>query len=197
MKLDLFCIASGPSLTKEDCALIAKTNTPILAVNNSWEISPRCDYLYAGDYKWWTAYGSRVPENIVKISSSRQAASRFKLQHHSANGPFNSGMRALIWALENGFKSIALLGFDCSLKNGTHWHGDHNTRRGLSNPDKSKVDKWHLQFLDVYEKAKRVKAEIVNCSRHTELGCFPLMDLESLLDVKPKRKRRTKKEPKK
>ena len=88
-------------------------------------------------------------------------------------------MRALIWALGNGFKKIALLGYDCSIENGTHWHGDH--KNGLSNPSNEKVKEWFEQFETVAELAKNAGAEIINCSRHTELKCFKIGKLEEVL----------------
>ena len=34
----VFCVGSGPSLTREDCAAIEKTGCSIIAVNNSWQM---------------------------------------------------------------------------------------------------------------------------------------------------------------
>ena len=182
-KIDLFCLASGPSLTKEDCDLVSSTGVKILAVNNSWKLTPRCDFLFAGDIKWWNAYAKEVPDKIRKYTSSKKAAAKFGINFFPASGAFNSGMRALVWALHNGFKNIVLLGFDCSVKKGVHWHGLHNKKLGLSNPDKSKTKSWHLHFLDVYSKALKFEAAIVNCSRYTELGCFPIASLEHVLGL--------------
>ncbi|PNK93080.1 hypothetical protein CEQ28_023300 [Hafnia alvei] len=35
---------------------------------------------------------------------------------------------------------MLLLGYDCSLASGTHWHGNHVT---LRNPDATSVSRWH------------------------------------------------------
>lgn len=184
LRVDLFCIASGPSLTKEDCKLVASTGVKILAVNNSWELTPRCNFLFAGDLKWWDAYATKVPAKIIKFTSSKKAAVKHRVNFFPASGPFNSGMRAIMWALRNGFKNIVLLGFDCSLKNDIHWHGAHDIKLGLSNPDAARVKKWHTHFLDVRAHSERVGANILNCSRYTELGCFSLASLESVLGLK-------------
>ena len=184
MKVDLFCIASGPSLTKEDCRLIANTGVPVLAINNSWELPPRCDYLFAGDLKWWDAYAKSIPSEITKLTSSKKAAMKHGINFFPASGPFNSGMRALMWALHSGFKNIVLLGFDCSTKNGAHWHGLHDKNKGLSNPDANKVSQWLIHFFDVYARAGRLEADIINCSRYTELKCFKCLTLEEVLGIK-------------
>lgn len=180
-KVDLFCIASGPSLVKEDCISISNTDTPILAVNNSWKITPRCDYLFAGDVKWWNVYGQEVPDSIQKWTSSKKAAEQYAVNLFPASGAFNSGMRAILWALKSGFRNIALLGYDCSLEHGIHWHADHDTKKMLSNPDATKVEKWKLHFFDVYARAGRLNANIINCSRFTALKIFNCDSLENVL----------------
>lgn len=178
---ELFCIASGPSLTKEDCQLIKNLNVDFLAVNDSWKLVPWCDYLYAGDYKWWRANFQAVPKNIQGITSSPQAATMFNLELHKSSGPFNSGMRSLLWAMAKGYKKIFLLGFDCSVKNGVHWHGLHDVKKGLSNPKPEKMIRWQEQFMRVYAKTGRLGIEVINCSRYTELTCFKIAKLEDVL----------------
>jgi len=178
---DIFCIASGPSLTKADCDLVARSGAKICCVNNAWEMFDQIDCLYAGDLKWWNAYGDQIDIPIKeKWTCTKSAAREFGLNLHKANGPFNSGMRAVQWAIQQGYKSIALLGYDCSIKEGSHFHGEHtfDKAKPLS---PQKVKKWHLQFLKVERQACEEKAKIYNCSRHTELACFPVMKLEDVL----------------
>jgi len=179
--VDIFCIASGPSLTQADCDLIAQSGAKVCCVNNAWQMFNRIDYLYAGDLKWWKAYADQLTISIgEKWTCAKSAAKKFGLNLHKANGPFNSGMRAIQWAIEQGFKSIALLGYDCSIKLGSHFHGDHTfpKARQLTN---QKVRNWHLQFLKVERQACRAGVKVYNCSRYTEMVCFPLMDLEEAL----------------
>ncbi|RLC31989.1 hypothetical protein DRH13_02280 [Candidatus Woesebacteria bacterium] len=194
MKIDLFVIASGPSLTEEDCRLIANTGVPILAVNDSWQRTPRCNFLFAGDIKWWDAHAEEVPAKIQKFTSAKKAAMKHGINFFPANGAFNSGMRALMWALHTGFKNIVLLGFDCSIKKDIHWHGPHSKALGLSNPDKIMMRRWLIHFLDVYARAGRLEANIINCSRHTELKCFKCLTLEEVLGIKKVEKKEVTKE---
>jgi len=179
--LDLFCVASGPSLTKEDCDLIAQSGVKVCCVNNAWQMFERIDYLYAGDMKWWRAYsdGINIPigERWTCVAS---AARDFYLHLHKKGGPFNSGQRAIQWAVERGFKSIGLLGYDCSIKNGSHFHGDHKFKRAQILTDK-KVGKWRVQFAKAAQEAKSGGVKVYNCSRETELVCFPRMSLEEAL----------------
>jgi len=178
---DIFCVASGPSLTRADCDLIAQSGAKICCVNNAWEMFEQIDYLYAGDLKWWKAYGEQLNIPIgEKWTCAKSAAARFGLNFHRAVGPFNSGMRAIQWVIGQGFKAIALLGYDCSIKHGSHFHGDHTFEKARELTTQ-KVKKWHLQFLKVEKQARRADVNIYNCSRYTEMACFPVMDLEDAL----------------
>lgn len=179
--LDVMCIASGPSLTVEDCEIVRQSGIKVIAVNNSWKMAPWCNYLYAGDMKWWRAYGKEVNIEAEKWTCSRQASNVYKLKLHVVPGGYNSGMRALQFAVKKGFKSIGLLGYDCSLKHGTHWHGPHNKTDFLRNPCESKIPKWKIQFNKIAKKIEGVGISVVNCSRYTEIKCFPRVSLEEAL----------------
>jgi len=178
--IDIFCIASGPSLTKTDCGIVSHSGSKILAVNNSWQMFERCDYIYAGDVKWWKAHFHDIDIPGEKWTSSKGAALDYGLNLHRSNGPFNSGMRAILFAIEQGFKTIGLLGYDCSVKHGKHWHPDHKIKNAFP-PDNQKISKWKLQFLKAERQASRLGVKIYNCSRHTELGCFPVANLEDVI----------------
>lgn len=178
--IDLFCIASGPSLTAADCELIRKTGVKTVAVNNSWEVAPFCNYIYAGDHKWWAEYHDKITIRAERWACSRKAANEFCLNYHYAAGPYNSGMRAIQWGIISGFKKIALLGYDCSVENGLHWHGPH-PESSLRNPNEKKIKKWQAQFSNVVVWAEQNGVDIVNCSRDTKLTCFPRMTLESAI----------------
>jgi hypothetical protein len=180
--IDLFCIASGPSLNTSDCITVVRSGIKTVAVNKSWKKFPFCSYIYAGDYKWWAINHDKIDISAEKWTCSDRAANTYKLHYHIAAGPYNSGMRAIQFGVSKGFKNIALLGYDCSLKNGIHWHGAH-TEGTLSNPDEAKVRKWHDQFKRVSDMAKKQGVSIINCSRYTELTCFEKMTLEEALKV--------------
>lgn len=171
-------IASGPSLTVEDCALIEASGLPTIAVNSSWKTARFASVLYAGDACWWDQYGHEVDIRAEKWTCSRQAATKHRINHHHAYGGYNSGMRAIQFAGERGASRIILAGFDCSLKGGIHWHGPHELTK---NPDAARVRKWHDQFKSAAALAKLRLCEVINCSRYTELTCFPTRDLESVL----------------
>lgn len=173
-------IASGPSLTAEDCALVEASGLFTIAVNTSWKVARFCDVIYAADAAWWDAYGHEIDIPARRVCHMRQSALRHGIEHSGASqSVLNSGMRAAQWAMRQGFKRIILLGFDCSVDHGTHWHGDHQKTK---NPTRAKAREWIGHFAALANEASAVGVEIVNCSRHTELTCFPLQDLECAIE---------------
>lgn len=168
------CIASGPSLTVGDCRLIGENNIRTIAVNRSWELAPFADIIYGGDNAFWTNYGKHINIPAERWTCSRTAADRFKIRFHDRYGGFNSGLRAIELALELGATKVILLGYDCTTKYGTHWHGDHVLTK---NPNATKCDVWRKQF----KRLALTKAPIINCSRVTILDCFIRKPLEEVL----------------
>lgn len=172
------CIASGPSLNSKDCALIELSGLPCIAVNTSWEMARFCDVIYAGDVCWWIANKDRIDIDAERWTCTRQASQRFGVNLHKSCGEYNSGMRAIEFAMWRGATRVILLGYDCSLANGTHWHGDH---KESGNPDEVKVRLWQKQFIAVSEKAKLAGVDVINCSRETDLRSFRRLDLEEAI----------------
>ena len=168
------CVASGPSLTAEDCTLVEQAGIPSIVVNSSWKMARFADIVFAGDFGWWKAYGGEIDIEAEKWTSAGTAARHFGLHHFKIGGPYNSGSRAIQLAIELGASKILLLGYDASVKHGTHWHGDHKQTK---NPDEMRCLKWHAHFAAIDRKG----AEIINCTRETELTCFPKMKLEDVL----------------
>lgn len=170
------CIASGPSLTAEDVALVQAAGLKTIAVNNAWELARFCDVLYAGDLKWWAKYGEKVDVPAQRWTSASKAAEVFGLKLYRRSGGFNSGQRAVDLAASFGAKRILMLGYDCSVAQGTHFHGDH---AGLRNPDAKRCRVWAIQFIRMAMRLKKI--EVINCSRRTSMTCFKRMPLEDAL----------------
>lgn len=187
---NLVCIASGPSLVDEDCEKVRNfPDTKILVVNDSWRMAPFADYLYGGDMKWWRAYHAAVKNFLgEKWTCSHNARDAYHVNYHRAGGSYNSGMRAIQFGIMKGFKNIILLGYDCSLKHGIHWHGPH-TFKNSKNPNPTKLIRWRAQFEKAATQAANAGVKVINCSRHTELSCFVRMDLEDALDFLRRDKR--------
>lgn len=173
------CIASGPSLTREDCEAVA--DLPTIVVNNSWKMvnNPRA-ILYAGDRAWWDVHHKEVQAAGLKAYTRSATVARTygPELYIGLPGRFNSGQKAIELAAHLGATRILLIGYDCSIKNGLHWHQNHSGPKML-NPGHKSVISWQGEFLMLQQKIKL--PPVINCSRHTELACFPRATLEDAL----------------
>lgn len=173
-----FILASGPSLTTEDIETVRQTGLPTIAVNCTWRVARFCSVLYAGDRKWWAAHIDDVDIPAKRVTLNGAAARLYGLKHHRrklVNG-YNSGMMAIDYALQKRASKVILLGYDCSVKNGIHHHGPH---KETHNPTAKRCDIWQLQFKYIADLHKG--ADVVNCSRYTELKVFPKAKLEDVI----------------
>ncbi|KAA6039317.1 hypothetical protein F3I27_23250 [Pantoea sp. Bo_2] len=173
------CIASGPSLTAGDCRLATASGHPVIVVNSCISLAPDCDHLFAADCSWWDKYHSTLKTRAQCWTVSGRAHLRYgvNLFRPPDNDSFNSGQRAMQLAAHLGAERIILLGYDCSLANGTHWHGEHPD--GLKNPDSESIRRWQSEFQRLADSLPSVS--IINCSRHTSLTRFPRAAPEEVL----------------
>ena len=172
-------MASGPSLKEADIELVRAAGLPTIAVNTTWEKVRWCDAIYAGDFRWWKVHGQGIDIPALRFSASKKSEDKYQAKRHKSKmgqGGYNSGMMAIEVAVLRGAQRVLLLGFDCSLKNGSHHHGDHTK---TPNPNRSRIRQWHRQF-EKFRKAYP-KAEVINCSRYTELEAFPIRNLDEVL----------------
>lgn len=173
------CVASGPSLNSKDCALAIDSGLPVIAVNNSWQLFPYAGLVFASDLTWWNEYGATVPKTTERWTTCPLAAQRHQLQQFKSRfltQSYNSGQLAIELAISCGARRVLLLGYDCSLRAGIHWHGDHENIR---NPTRESVARWHEEFLRLRQWAAGI--EIINCSRETALKVFPRSTIEAEL----------------
>lgn len=187
---EAFCLASGPSLTKEDVDRViawrdAAADRYVLVCNTTFKMALTADALFSYDRRWWTHYGSEVMKTFKghRFSSGGQLAQwqteylpRGK-REFPATG--NSGAAMIVLSVYTGCTKVYLLGYDCQRgPNGeVHHHGNHPRPLGnaLSMP------KWPVQFQAAATYAKNWGVEVVNCSRRTALTCFPRADLEEAI----------------
>jgi len=183
----VFCIASGPSLTREDVQYV-RGRGRVIVVNRSYELAPWADVLYAADADWW----SNTPE-ASSFAGERWAASVGgplervrRVRVVSAAGLSrdpsclvsggHSGYQAIGFALLRGAARIVLLGYDMQCTRGlTHWHGDHP--RPLQNQTNfaNRIRRMRQLALDL----AAAGVECINCTRETALPFFKRSTLES------------------
>lgn len=194
-------IASGPSLTPEDCALVQQWQGPnrrVVAINNSWSLAPFADILYGGDYGWIEHYATaRGPRRLwsefqgERWTSSKPAADRWKWRYierrqgrglsphpNTINSGDNSGSQAIGLAVCLGAKRIILLGFDFKHAGARkHWHPDHAPP--LQNAQH--IAGWLAHLPALAKDLESASISVTNCSRDTAITVFPRLGLREAL----------------
>lgn len=170
---------SGPSLLSSDCMLLSNAGIPLITVNSSWSAAPQCRYIYAGDLGWWDKNFSAIASDAEKWTCNLQASTRYGLNlfETDTSGTFNSGQRAILFAASLGAQNIILLGYDCSIVNGLHWHGAHAE---LDNPTAKCIERWQGEFSHLNNQLPR-NVHVTNCSRQTSLTCFTRASLKDVI----------------
>lgn len=176
-------IASGPSLTAEDCATARAAGVPVIVTNTTFRTCPWADALFAFDPMWWRRYLPEIREtfrgrlytqslSVMRGVTCTRAAATWR--------PWpNSGACAIALAIAAGAARVVMLGYDCGKTGGRlHHHEDHPAP--LGNCDS--MPKWPAQFARLAEYAAKRGVPVVNASRATALDCFPRADLHVALD---------------
>ncbi len=168
------CIASGPSLTEEDCETVRLAGHPAIVTNTTFRRAPWADVLFGFDGKWWREYGAEAKQVFqgqlatCSILGKSMGIHSFHQQHWFQ--PFgNSGTAAISLAIVGGAKRVVLIGYDCQKTGGqTHWHPDHPKTLGNA----KSIENWPRQFKRVAAEANTKGVEVLNCSRASALNCF-------------------------
>jgi hypothetical protein len=187
-------IAGGPSLTKEDCDLIASSTLwKCIAVNDSWQRLPTADVIYACDGAWWKVHHEKVKKEFKgeRWTQDYKTSVRFGLNrvgsaakpglgkegiiHQGGNGGYQVINLAWLW----GAKRILAIGLDCKpAADGTaHWFGQHG--RNLSKIQNYRC--WNELFPQLAADLVQEGVDVFNLSRETALTCFPRMSLEEAI----------------
>ena len=66
----VICIASGPSLTKEQIGIVDelrnKNGYKVIAVSNNYQLAPWVDAVYSADHSWWHHYYPSVRDLVYE-----------------------------------------------------------------------------------------------------------------------------------
>ena len=182
------CVASGPSLTREDCDALHEASLPAIVTNTSFRMAPWADVLFAFDAAWLKAYHAELVRDFrgliisaaVETSVRRYGAESIHGQQAVVHHYGNSGSAALALAVASGARRVLLLGYDCrrAPDGRAHWHEPH--QKPLNDP--RTMEMWPRQFAQIAGHARTMRCEVVNCSRVTALTCFPRVALEDELE---------------
>jgi hypothetical protein len=183
-------VGGGPSLTRDDVEHL-EGRARVIVVNDGYRLAPWAEILYACDAKWWTwhrtglkgfrgrRYGLDAAARSMGVSILEGTGREgLELRPWGVRTGHNSGYQAINVAVHLGAARIVLLGFD--MQRGKepkkdHWFGSHP---GGGRPG---VDGFRRYFETLPAPLKKLRIEIVNCSRRTALECFPRAELREVL----------------
>lgn len=177
------CIASGPSLTPEDCELAEASGRKAIVTNTTFRNCLWADVLYGFDAAWWRLYIDEVKSKFGGLLFSKSpSVRRLGVECAVRNPAFHSfgqsGTDAIALAAAFGARDIVLLGYDCQLTNGqSHHHGDHP--QGLENC--GSIGYWPKQFERLARYLSSIGVSVKNATRSTALTAFDRVPLEECL----------------
>ena len=190
-------IASGPSLTAEDCEHVRQWRERgggrVIVVNTTYRLAPWADAIYACDAKWWEQNIDDVRRltRAALWTQSKPAANRYGLQlvrsrradglgrdavHYGGNSGYQAINLAYLW----GASRIVLLGYDMQHTGGKgHWHPDHPWKPGVKPP----VRNWVPRFARLAQDLVAEGVSVVNATRQTALACFEKRPIDAALEA--------------
>lgn len=203
----LAVVASGPSLTRADCARLRKHQIPTIAVNDGYRYCPFAEIVYGADPDWWDYHIARVRRTCksaelwtcqyykgqdvgiqgatrhgLRVVRSADRA-QFSGNQNEIHTLGNSGSQAINFALLMGAAVVYLLGFDMGRSGGKeHFFGPHPKKLHYNivgaKRQPSAFEAWRQRLAVA---SLGLKGQIVvNLSRQTALEAFPLADIEEL-----------------
>lgn len=187
-------VASGPSASSVDLRQsIGKTR--FVVVNNSWQLAPWADYLFAADYKWWHTYKGCPRFKGWKVTTDRRAAETrewnlLRLVTLLADDRMQTTGTVVGWGGNSGFQAlnmvvlfrctrIILVGFDATTRHGLHWHSAYASVS--DNPTESKTVRWQRSIDGAAKPLNDIGVRVINCSNVSRLKRYPKMSFEDAL----------------
>jgi hypothetical protein len=184
------CIASGPSLERKDTEALRGVG-PTIAVNCAVFFAPWADILFAADSVWYRHYGPKLVPWFKgrKVSRTHKGpgVEQWRGVTWQRTGG-NSGHMAIQYAVDQGAKKIALLGYDQSkaVDGKAHFHADHpkRTRQGARTnlANAGGITAWPRMMTKTSLELRDRGVEVVNLSRQTALRCFKRQSVEDFLE---------------
>lgn len=192
------CIASGPSLTTEDVESVR--GQVVIAINDAVRLAPWAQVLYSSDSLWWDRYkgmpkfqglrfkvspspfrveNKKQPgkEHLIGVNTLRNAGEPgISFEADTVCTGKNSGHAAVNLAVHLGAKRILLLGYDMGPHKGRHHFYDKDPVQ-----HNSPYQMFRKYMATAVQPLKDAGIEVLNCTRQTNLECFPLVKLEDAL----------------
>lgn len=190
-------IGCGPSVKTSGLEHL-RDKMHAIVINNAYKLAPWADILYSCDMGWWRHYEKewRTFGNLKlthealtckhfpgleRIEIPNAAGDRLLIEQPGVIGAGgNGGFQAFNLLVQFGATRIALVGIDCTLINGAHWHGRHPVP--LNNPAESNVARWRKAFNESSGIINGLGIEVINCSAVSEISAYPKMTVPEMIE---------------
>ena len=195
----IVCVASGPSLTAEQLALVR--DLPMVAVNDAVRLAPWADVLYSSDRGWWRYYQGVEAFKGLRVSIGRKKGDASSitapgclgvtvLEHTGDEGlewaptglrsGKHSGYAAINLAVHLGARRVLLLGYQGGPVAGrSHFFGRHPS--GLNESTETHYAHFRRMYETLVAPLALAKIEVVNCTPGSAITVFPAVSLEFAL----------------
>jgi len=180
-------VACGPSLIRDDVEAL-RGKVEAVAVNCAVFFAPWSGYLFAADSVWWRHYAAKVAwyqGHRVSRTHNAPGVEMWRGANWARTGG-NSGHMAIQYAVDQGAKNVALLGFDQQRTAAkAHFHADHpkmttdGKRTNMANA--GGIGAWPRLMTRTAGDLKERGVTVVNLSRVTALNCFPKMTVDKFI----------------
>ena len=187
-------VAGGPSAKSAEVEL-TRNRCRVIAINESWRLTPWAEILYGCDHAWWKRRAGvpeftglklgaeralqREPWGVRRVIVNRDGDALALGQPGRVGWSGNSGFHCVNLAVQMRVAQILLIGFDMRVDRGLHWHGPHP--RGLNNPNAGNVARWRACLDAVAERIAAMGVEVINCSEVSALEAYPKRSLREAL----------------
>lgn len=182
-----FILSSGPSLKENDLSLLDRRIT--IGLNRSFLALPNTYYSCVMDHRLFDLYPEKIKESRYLFTlEDRPFGIPIKLlgsegfSYDLTKGLYSGytiSYFALQLAVYMNFKRIFFLGLDLKNKGeNTHFFGfDHRSE----NHENTEYPKMIKSFNAIAVELKNRGVEIYNCSKISELKCFPYISFEDAM----------------
>jgi transposase len=197
-------LASGPSLVREDIDAVLAAGATTVAINDAIRLAPDAAVFYSGARAWWprwtqqALWGERhrlvnafagvkislcidqdkpgvLPDGTILLANTGNDG--LELRPVGLRTYQNSGGAAINLAMHLGASRVLLLGYDMGpdASGRHHFHEEHRTRH--SSPYAMFRNLIQTMVLPLHAAG----VEVINCSRASQLPCFPRKPLMEVL----------------
>jgi hypothetical protein len=178
-------VASGSSVTSEAVEKL-KGKCRVAVVNNSYQLAPWADLLYAADADWWREKKGAKEFGGLKVTCKPDTAIANGIFFVNLFGDFdtdqdkilmepkgtigrggNSGFQLINIVTQAGCKKQIWMGFDFL---GDHWHSRHPAP--MKNPSQRTLDKWRRRLDQQAPTLADIGVAVVVTSKASALTAF-------------------------